>query len=425
MELEIESLPKSRVKIKIKIKGEEFLNYKEKALEEFRNHIEINGFRKGKAPLDLIRKRIEPNQLDSKALEIAINDSLFLAIREKNLIPLENPKIKILKFSPSAPKEDFALEYEAEFDVLPEIKLGNWKQLKIERPQAEVSPKEIEEVLSQIQKKKAIFVPVDREAKKGDRVEIDVEVLTKQFSPELISKLETKNQPLVIGEGFFFLDFENKLIGMKPNEEKEIDFVFPLSLKDKELAGKEVKFKVKLKKLEEIKLPQLTDQFAKELGYENLEKLKEKIKETLLKEKQKENEIEYETELLKKIADQADFEIPETLINQELDQLISDYRAQIEKAGFDFEKWLKNSATDLTKLKESFRSTAIDRVKIALICGKITSEEGIKIDEKELEKEYEEIKNEREISKEQFRNYLLGKKTIEFIRKTIEKNSAN
>jgi trigger factor len=226
---------------------------------------------------------------------------------------------------------------------------------------------------------------VNRPSQPEDRVEIDFEgTCENQKLPELVSK----NHPAVLGKGFFMPDFEKNIIGMKEGEEKQFEMILPADLKQKELAGKKADFKVKMNLVQETQLPILNDDFAKEVGnFKDLAALKENVKEGLLAEKKNEEKNRWRTEAVNKIAKEAEIDIPEILITNEIQRMKEDLQAKLAQIGLSYEQYLERLGKKEEDLTDDFRKIAGQRVKVFLVLREIAKQEKIEISPSEIEEE--------------------------------------
>lgn len=420
MEIELEKLPKSRVKLTIKVSPIEMGNYFRRAFSELSSSLHLPGFRKGMVPFSLAKQAISNEKIKERVLEIALPLTYFNALKEKNLVPLHGPKVKILEF-----EEDKPLIYQAEVDVMPKVKLCDYKNIKIKTTKfrEETQEKEIDEALKRIQKQLAVLKSVARPAKKGDFLEIDFESFYKPNHP--IPGGKSQNHPVVLGEGQFILEFEEKLIGMKKGEEKEFSICFSKNHHKKELADKEILFKVRVNEVKEVILPNLDDQLAKKLGKNNLHELRKWVKEAIKKEKEEKYQQSLEGEMLNKILSQSEVEIPESLVIAETSRLYHDMVHQIESKGLKFDDWIKQIKKTPESLIADLRKQAEVNVKLSLVLEAVKEKEKIQITEEEVEKEIKKLKEQNiEINqeeKERIRNILGIRQTVDRLKKIILK----
>jgi trigger factor len=416
----VEKLPESKVKLTITVEKEDLSSFESHAYKNLVTKVKVAGFRPGKAPIAVLKKEVGDARFNEEVLETAIPQSYYKVVVEKDVQAISQPQVRVTKFVPGE-----LLEFEAEVAILPEVKLPNYKEIKIKEKKETVSSEEFEEVLLNLRKEKSVLREVEREAKEGDRVEIDFDGFV-GGSP--IAGGSSKNHPLVIGEKMFIPGFEEELIGLKTGDTKEFDIKFPDSYHAKELAGKGAHFIVKVKLVQEVELPQINDDFAKQVGpFETAEKLKEAIKENMEAAKKDESKSKAEQELLDKIIEKAVINIPKELIDQEVSGLISDMEHNFTSRGVEFEKYLESVKKTREDLKKEYNSEGERRVKIGLVLSQIAKEEGILVTDAEIEAEIDKRMVGLDNAQDLRQNYLANpelRKNIEiqvFTRKTIDK----
>jgi len=422
----IKDLPKSQKEISVEISVEEMEKFMNKTLDKLAKNIKVDGFRNGKVPKDVAKKQLGDAAIFEEASQLAIEDSYLKIIKENKLNPLGQPKAEVTK---AAPNNSF--EYKIVISVMPEIKLGDYKTVFGKTEAKEIDDEAVEREIKTLQKKKASYLTKDEAVEKGDRVEIDFET---RVGGVKLEGGESKNHPLVIGQGKFVPGFEDKIIGMKKEEEKEFDLVFPENYK-KELAGKKASFKVKVNLVQKVDLPEINDEFAKGLGkFENLEDLKKNIRKGMIMEEETKAKEELRSKLINQVAEKTAVEIPEILIESELTNMINEFKNNITQTGIEFEEYLKNVNTNLEKLKTEWQSMAEKRTKTGLVMREISLQEEIKISDEEIEQKVNETlkfyPNEEELRKnmdlEKFKDHMAGviinEKVFEMLEKVAEGN---
>jgi trigger factor len=380
----VEKSGKGKVKISISVPAKEMIGYFQAAYDELAPTVKIQGFRPGKAPQKLIESSLGIGRIVSEAIDRALNKEYFSALKEKNIIPISQPNIAINKYpnyglEESEVKDD--LEFEAEVEIYPEIEVADYSKIKIEAgvPE-EVKEEDIEKILTHLRKQKAIFLEVNRAAQKGDLAEIDFEGFVKKVR---IDSMCSKHHPLVLGEGSLIPGFEEEIIGMRAGEEKTFKIKFPENYQIKEYAGQEAEFKIKLLILKEIQLPELDDNFAGSFGQKTLKNLTEAIAKNLAEELKQKHIHEVEERILDRVLPLVKVEIPERLIDQEVERTIERYREQIKNQGLNFEGYLQSIKKDIKDFQKEIRPQAEKNVKIGLFLGKLIQEQ--KLDGKDPE----------------------------------------
>lgn len=279
------------------------------------------------------------------------------------------------------------------------IKLGKYKGLKVKKNKLEAKEEEVKKALDYLQNSRAKVITVNKSAKKGDRLEIDFEV---RHNKVKIENGTSKNHPLILGEGHFLPGFEKELEGMKAGQEREFSLKTPADWPNQKIANKNLDFKVKVNLVQERELPSIDDEFAKSLGsFNSLTVLKKSIKEGLLKEKEIKEKQRIRIELIEKIAQDSEMEIPPILIEQELNKMVNEFQTSIESMGLDFEKYLKEinpSASaeggrvkkTIEDLKKAWQDQAEKRVRIALCLREIAERENVEISDEEVKERINE-----------------------------------
>lgn len=263
-----------------------------------------------------------------------------------------------------------------------ELKLGNYKGLKVKKNKLEVKKEEIKKSLDYLQNSRAKIITVNRSCKKGDRVEIDFEI---RQGGVKIENSTSKNHPLILGQNRFLPGFEDQLKEMKTDQEKEFSLKVPADWPDKRITNKNLDFKVKMNLVQEREIPSLNDEFAKSLGtFESLTALEESIKEGLLREKEIKEKERIRIELIEKVAQDSKIEIPEVLIEQELEKMTNELKTNITSLGLDFDKYLKEIKKTIEELRKNWQKQAEKRVVIALCLQVIAEKENIEVSDEEI-----------------------------------------
>lgn len=422
--MEIKKLPKSQIEFELSVPAAEFEKFIDMAAEELSRDLKIDGFRPGKAPRNVVEQKIGSEKVLAHGAEKAIKKTYVDAIAKNKVEAIGEPKITITKI---APGND--LEYKAVVGVLPEITLSNYrKEIKsVKKPEpVTVNEEQIKKELETLQKSRAKIITVAREAKNGDRVEIDFEVT---IDGKLIEGGKSTNHPLTIGENYFIPGFEDNLVGMKEKEEKDFELTFPKEYHQPNLAGKPARFKVKINLVQKKELPELNDEFAKSLGkFENLEALKKSIAEGIELEQKKKSNEQWRQEAIEKIAAASPIEIPDVLIEQELEKMMAEFEQNIAGMGLKLETYLENIKKSKSEITNAWKKTAEKRVKAALVLKEIAAAEDIQVPAAEIEEEmnsilayYKSMPNiEKNLDIERLYTYTKGVLTNEKVFKFLE-----
>lgn len=386
MKVSQRKLPKSMVEIEAELTSEEFKGFVEKATLNACQKAEFKGFRKGTAPKEMVEEKVGKENLLIDAADLAIKETYPKIILEQKLEPISQPNVDIIKLAIGSP-----FIFKVKIAVLPDIKLPDYKKIasKVETKQVFVEEKEIDDSLVFLQKSQAKFFTLQKPAEYKDFIEIEYE------SKDINQGKEMKDS-FVLGEGGFVAGFEEKLVGMKIGEEKEFSLIFSKNYNRKDLAGKEVNFKVKLLNVQKVELPEINDDFAKSLGnFNDLGSLKNNIKEGLKAEKEIVEKERKRKEILEKINKESKFEIPEILVNAEKERLLKDLKERInQNLKISFESYLTSTNQTAETLKDSFLKESEKKIKNFLILREIGQRENIFVSEEEVEEEISKtIKN--------------------------------
>lgn len=391
LEVKRKNLAKGKVKLEVMVAKKDFDIYREKATERLKAEVEIPGFRPGKAPNKMVIEKLGETRIESEALDMVVRESTFLAMSKENIIPIESPKVAVKQF-----ERNKDLIYTIEVSILPKVILGDYKNIKIKKAEIKITKDEIDKGISDLQKRMATPVETKEGLKKGNWAEIDFEGSIKGVK---IDKLTSTKFPFVLGELKFVPGFEEKLIGMKKGEEKEFELTLPKDAPEANLKGAKAKFKVKLHELKGIKLPELNQEFAQKLGAKDSADLRKRMEEAIKNQKQLEIENKYKMDLIDQTAMKTKIEIPESLVNQEKERLVSEFSRQLSMSGMTVEQFLEGqksakggSASGRKEdLDKDFIVQAEKNVRIGLTLSEISKAETIEITATEIEAEVDRL----------------------------------
>jgi trigger factor len=387
-------------------------------LGHFRNTVRVPGFRPGKAPAAMLERHIDPRRLTDEFLEHAINEFFRRAADQENLRPVGQPQVRLKKFVPYT-----ELEFEATFDTIGKIKLPNYKSIKLTKDKVDVSAKEITDVINNLKLRAAERTDVARPAKDGDEVWIDFEGKDDKGQP--VAGADGKDYPLILGSNTFIPGFETNLAGTKAGETKEFDVTFPKDYGVAALQSKKVSFKVAVKKVQELQEPKVDDDFAAKVGpFKTVAELKADIKKQVKAEKQGQADRNYENQLIGKIADKAEVEIPEPLIEDQIKFMEEDERRNLTYRGLTWQEHLDQEGITEEHHRHRQRPDATARVKAGLVLSEISKLENIQVTPEELEirlqilrGQYQDPQMQSELDKPENRrdvaSRLLSEKTIQ------------
>lgn len=407
MSLKVEKLEKNMAELKITLSAEEFEKAVEKSFQKNRNRFNIPGFRKGKATRALVEKFYGAGALYEDAVDFAIDASYPDAAKESKLDIVSRPEIGIEQLEKG---KDFV--YTAKVAVRPEVTLGEYKGVEVKKADTSVSREELEEALRKEQEKNARLIVVeDRAVQSGDNTLIDFDG---KVDGVRFEGGKGEDYPLVIGSNSFIAGFEDQLIGHKLGEEFDIDVTFPEEYHAKDLAGKPAVFMVKIKEIKEKELPKLDDEFAGEVSeFDTLEEFKADLEKKLQESKQKKATTENENAIVQKVVDNAKMEIPDPMIEMQLDRMVQDYAGRMQAQGINLEQYMQYTGMTMEKLREQMREQAQKNIRTGLVLEAVAKTEDIQVSEERVEEELqrmaENYKMEVEKLKEYFRDAQLDK----------------
>lgn len=369
----------TKTKLVIKAEAKELADAKQLALKHLAPQVKVPGFRAGHVPPAVVEKHVDPNALQSEVIEHTINNLYASAVRQENIRPVANPEIAIKKFVPFTD-----LEFEAEVATVGEIKLANYKSIKLAKEPVKIEAKDIEEVVKSLQARAAERKEVTRAAKTGDEVIIDFKGT--DTMGEAITGADAKEYPLILGSKSFIPGFEEEIVGLKPGDTKTFDITFPKDYASKALQNKKVTFEITVHKVQEMVEPKLDDDFAAAVGpFKTLKDLKDDIKKQLTFEREREATTRFENELLEKIADKSKIEIPKMLIDEQIDRIEQEEKQNLLYRGQTWEEHLKEEGVTAEEHSEQKRPAAEQRVKIGIILSEISEAEDIQVTPEEVE----------------------------------------
>jgi len=381
MNISVETLKKSQVKITVELTLEQTTKYLEKAAKEVSGMVKIPGFRPGQAPLEILKKHVKEGVIESHMIDSALPITYSEAVKKEKVEVISKPHIKIVS--------DVPLKYEATVAVYPEVKVNGYDKINIKPEKIKVEDKDVEAVIKDIQKQRAVYKKVDRIAKKGDRVEIDFEGFDEGGAS--LENTKSKHHPLILGEGTMVPGFEDNIEGLKKGDEKEFTVSFPKEYFHKPFQGKKVKFKVNVHEVEEIELPELTSEFLKQVTGEEktLEDTQKMIRENLEHEKKHNDKTRMENEFLDKLADMTKVEIPEVLVEEEIDGIMEEFKNEMSQKGITMPDYLAQAKKTIADLREQRRKEAEKRLKLRFGLQELFKKEKIEVTEDDLKKELE------------------------------------
>ena len=421
----VEKLPKNRAKLTISIDAAKFGEGLAKAYIKTGKRYNVPGFRKGKAPRKVIENMYGETVFFEDAFDALWGEAYDAAISENELFAVEKPSIDIEKIS----KED-GIVFTAEVQLKPEVKLSKYKGIEVPEPTYTVEDQDVDKVIGDEREKNARFVDVDRAAADGDRVTLD-------YSGSVDGvKFEggtAEDQILELGSKTFIPGFEEQLVGMKAGEEKDITVTFPAEYHAEELKGKEAVFHVALKQVQIKELPALDDEFAKDVSsFDTLKELRDDKKRELTERAAKNKKTAIENAALKAACEGAEIDIPECMVDHQINYMMQDFAYRLAGSGIKFEDYIKYSGVTPEQFKAGYHDEALERVRLQLVIDAIAKAEKVECTEEELEKSMAEYAEQNGLvledlkkgltddDRDYFRDRVTAQKAVEVVTSSVK-----
>ncbi|MGM0864273.1 MAG: trigger factor [Bacillota bacterium] len=388
------------------------------AFKKVVKQVNVPGFRKGKMPRGMFEKRFGVESLYQDALDFILPEAYAKAIEETGIDPIDRPEIDVEQMEKG--KE---LIFTAKVQVKPEVKLGEYKGLEVEKMETEVTAEDVEAELTSLQEKQAeLAVKEEGKAEEGDTVTMDFEGFV---DGEAFEGGQAENYSLELGSGQFIPGFEEQLIGVASGEEKEVEVNFPEEYHAAELAGKPATFKVKVHEIKAKELPALDDEFAKDADeeVETLAELKEKIENRLQESKKNEAETAVRETLVNKASDNAEVEIPEVMVTAEVDRMMQEFEQRLQMQGMNLDLYFQFSGQTEEDLRGQMKEDAGKRVRTNLTLEAIAAAENLEVTDEEAEEEVNKMAEQYNMSADNIKQALGGLDTLKAdlkVRKAVE-----
>lgn len=385
------------------VSAEEFETALDKAFKKVVKTVQVPGFRKGKMPRPIFEKRFGVEALYQDAVDIVLPEAYTKAVEESGIEPIDQPSIDIEQI-----ERGQALVFTADVTVKPEVKLGDYKGLEVEELDTTVTDEDVDNELQQLRERHAeLVVKEEGTVEEGDTVVMDFEGF---LDGEAFDGGKGENHSLEIGSGQFIPGFEEQLVGKEVGVETEIQVTFPEDYHAEDLAGKEATFKVTIHEVKSKELPELDDEFAKDVDdeVETLEELKAKKREELETEKKQSAENAKREELINKASENAEVEVPEVMVETELDRMMREFEQRLQMQGMTLDLYYQFSGQDENALKEQMREDAGKRVKTNLTLEAIVKAENLDVTEEDIKAELENMASMYGVDTEQLTQMLGG-----------------
>ena len=378
---------KSTGELEAVVDGDVWQKAQKKAFSYYKKNMSIKGFRQGQIPDALLKKQISKEAIYDRAVNEVANVALFEGIGEHKLELVAQPTLDYKDAS------DDSITLVFYCTVAPEVKLGQYKELPIKKKAGRVLKADIEQEVERVQDRFADWIVREEkeEAQNGDRVNID---FVGKKDGVAFEGGSGENYPLELGSNTFIPGFEDQLVGVKVGEEKDVNVTFPEDYQAKDLAGQDAVFSVKVNEISYKERPEANDELIKKLkreGVETLEQFKEATKEDLKKQKANQAEEEFNNAILDSITSSSEVDIPQVMIDNEVNRMYNDFARRMEGSGFTIQQYFEAVGQSEADLKATFVEEATNKVKASLVLDAIVKEENIEVTDEDINKEYEEM----------------------------------
>lgn len=381
MSLQVEKLEKNMAKLTIEVDVDTFDKAVEKAYQKEKNKISIPGFRKGKVPRQMVEKMYGKEVFFEEAANIVIPDAYDKALDECEEDIVSSPKIEVTQIAAGKP-----FVFTAEVALKPEVKLGKYKGVKVDKIETAVTDEEVDAEIEREREKSARNVTVDdRPVEDGDMTTLDFEGFVDGVAFE---GGKGESYPLTIGSGAFIPGFEEQLIGAKIGEETEVKVTFPEDYQAEHLQGKEAVFKCTVKEIRKKELPELNDEFASDVSeFETLAEYREDVKKNLEEQKKKDAEAQKEDAAVKAAVEDSEMDIPEAMLETQQKRMVEEFAQRITMQGLSMEQYFQFTSTDYQQMVEQVKPQAEERIRSRLVLEAVAKAEKLEITDEEYEDE--------------------------------------
>ncbi len=400
MSVQVEKLEKSMAKLTIEVDAEKFEASLEKIYKQSRSRISIPGFRRGKAPRAVIERMYGADIFYEDAANDLIPDAYEEAADESGLEIMAQPKIDVVQIQKGEP-----LIFTAMVAVRPEVTLGQYKGIEVEKKTAEVTDEEMEEEIDKVREGNSRIITVeDRPVQDGDILTIDFEGFV---DGEPFEGGEGKDHPLTIGSHMFIGDFEEQLIGKEIGVQTEVHVTFPEDYMEEELQGKPAVFHVTVKGIRVKEIPELDDDLVQDVSeFDTVDEYKEDLRKRLLEDQEEALKREKEEDILNKIIENAEMEIPDPMVEVQIRQMTREFQQRIQSQGLSLRQYMQFTGMTPQALTDELRPQALKRIQSRLVLEEIASAEGIEVSDEELDEEVEKIADAYEVDEDEREEWL-------------------
>lgn len=408
---------KNKHEVTVKIDGDTWKNAIDKVFAKKQKTVKVDGFRQGKVPRNIYEKKFGKESLYLDAADAVLQDAYAKAMDDSKLVPVAQPEVNLKNIG------EEGVEFTFKIITKPEVKVNKYKGLNIKPEEVEVTDEEINHELSHLLERYTELVTKDGEVKNGDVAIIDFEGFK---DGEAFDGGKGENYSLEIGSNTFIPGFEEQVIGMKAGDEKDLNVTFPEDYGAKDLAGAPVVFKVKVNEVKEKKTRELDEDFFEDLGMEGIDsedKLKAEIKESIKAQKEMDAENKYVDSLLEGVSKNVEVDIPEEMVNEEVDRLMGRFAEQMKMQGITLDLYYQFTGSNEEQLRSQMEKEAFNNVLYRLMIEEIQQIEKIVVSDEEAEKEAEELAKKYQMDKEDFLKQFGGLEMVKYdleVRKVIE-----
>lgn len=412
MNVKVENIEKNVVQLEIEVDAEKFEEGMQKSYLRNKKRFNVPGFRKGKAPRNIIERYYGEEILYEDAVNIIFPEVYDEAVKQSDIHPVERPEVDIKQIGSGK-----NLIITAKVTVKPEVELGQYKGIEVEKIDATVTDEDVENELKKNAEKNSRLVTVeDRPIQSGDIAVIDFEGFIDGVPFE---GGKGTDYDLVIGSGQFIPGFEDQLIGAEKGSEVEVNVTFPEDYGNKELAGKAALFKVKVKEIKVKELPEIDDEFAKDVSeFETLAEYKEDLRKKLIEEAENRAKRQTEENIIEKVVNNATIDLPRVMVENHIDRMVEDFDWRLRYQGLDINKYLEIMGMDMETFRKQFEERAEKEIRTQLVLEKISEVEKIEATEEQINEEIAKIAESSKQNVEDFRKQM-GDEYIEYIKRNI------
>ena len=389
MKIDIKKLPKSEVELTISIPYERVMKAEEDALIEIGKTLKIDGFRSGNIPEDVVRKHVDEASIKGKAFEMLLPEAYTEAVQKHDLQVIAQPKVDLKQ---PAKKEGDELIFVATVATMPDVKVGDYKKIKVKKPEVKVEKKQVDETIKMVMERYAEWEDVKRKAKKEDRAELTFEGFDSKGTA--LPNTNSKNHPVIIGSSTMIPGFEDAVIGMEVGDDKEFDVTFPKDYHAKDMQGMKVTFKINLGRLEARKEQKLDDAFVEKImnQKQTVADFKKKVEEDLEGEMKGRAQNEHDSKVIEEVIKITKAELPEILIEEEVKYMKEQQKKRVEQQGLKWDQYLEHIKKSEEDFDKEHLKSAEERILARMGVQYIINDAKIKVEDKDIQERIASMK---------------------------------